>query len=224
VVVIEDDAQIRRFLKVSLEENGFRYEEATTGRKGLAQAGTQMPDLIILDLGLPDMDGMEVLEDLRRWSKAPVIVLTARGREKDKVEALDAGADDYLTKPFGLDELMARIRVALRHSAGIDRDRASVFREGELEVDLEARIVRRGRKEIHLTPIEYRLLAALVKHAGKVVTHKQLLREVWGPHAEFENQYLRVFMNQLRQKLEAEPARPKYLTTETGVGYRLKVT
>jgi two-component system KDP operon response regulator KdpE len=222
VVVIEDDAQIRRFLKVSLEENGFRYEEATTGKKGLTQAATQMPDVVILDLGLPDMDGIEVLEDLRGWSKVPIIILTAREKERDKVEALDAGADDYLTKPFGLDELMARIRVALRHSARAGKEEEPLFRLGALEVDLVARQVRLCGKEIHLTPIEYRLLAVLVKYAGKVVTHKQLLREVWGPQAELENQYLRVYMNQLRQKLEPQPALPRFLVTETGVGYRLK--
>lgn len=223
-VVIEDDAPIRRFLKATLEENGFKYVEADTAKKGLVQCETQMPDLIILDLGLPDMDGLEVIERVREWSKVPIVVLSARGQEKDKVEALDSGADDYLTKPFGVEELMARIRVALRHSSKTATGEGeSVFRYKGLEVDLERRVVTVGGKEVHLTPIEYRLLATLVKHAGKVLTHKQLLVEVWGPNAEFENQYVRVYMNQLRHKIEAEPARPKYLVTETGVGYRLKV-
>ena len=220
-VVIEDDAQIRKFLKVTLEENGFKYVEADTAKKGLIQCETQMPDLVILDLGLPDMDGLEVIERVREWTKVPIVVLSARGQEKDKVEALDSGADDYLTKPFGVEELMARIRVALRHSAKTDGE--PVFKLKGLEVDLEKRVVSVSGKEVHLTPIEYRLLATLVKHAGKVLTHKQLLVEVWGPNAQFEHQYVRVYMNQLRHKLEPEPARPKYLVTETGVGYRLKV-
>ena len=223
-VVIEDDVQIRRFLKATLEENGFKYIEADTAKKGLIQCETQMPDVIVLDLGLPDMDGLEVIERIRQWTKVPIVVLSARGQEKDKVAALDAGADDYLTKPFGVDELMARLRVALRHSARPDSAEAEpVFRLKGLEVDLESRIVTVAGKEVHLTPIEYRLLATLVKHAGKVLTHRQLLVEVWGPNAEFEHQYVRVYMNQLRHKIEAEPARPKYLVTETGVGYRLKL-
>ena len=220
-VVIEDDAHIRRFLKATLEENGFKYVEAESAKRGLVQCETQMPDVIVLDLGLPDMDGLEVIERVREWTKVPIVVLSARGQEKDKVTALDSGADDYLTKPFGVDELMARVRVALRRSAKTDGE--PVFRHKGLEVDLEKRVVSVSGKEVHLTPIEYRLLATLVKHAGKVLTHKQLLVEVWGPNAEFEHQYVRVYMNQLRHKLEPEPARPKYLVTETGVGYRLKV-
>jgi len=224
VVVIEDDAQIRRFLKATFEENGFKYVEAETAAKGLIHCETQMPDLIILDLGLPDMDGLEVIERVRQWTKVPIVVLSARGQEKDKVTALDSGADDYLTKPFGVEELMARIRVALRHSARTDSETGETrFRHKGLEVDLESRVVTVSGREVHLTPIEYRLLATLVKHAGKVLTHKQLLVEVWGPNAEFEHQYVRVYMNQLRHKIESEPARPKYLVTETGVGYRLKV-
>jgi two-component system KDP operon response regulator KdpE len=223
-VVIEDDVQIRRFLKATFEENGFKYVEADTAQKGLIQCETQMPDVIVLDLGLPDLDGLEVIERVREWTKVPILVLSARGQEKDKVAALDAGADDYLTKPFGVDELMARLRVALRHSARTESsDAETVFRLKGLEVDLERRIVTVSGKEVHLTPIEYRLLTTLVKHAGKVLTHRQLLVEVWGPNAEFEHQYVRVYMNQLRHKIEAEPARPKYLVTETGVGYRLKV-
>ena len=224
-VVIEDDAQIRRFLKATFEENGFKYVEADTAKKGLIQCETQMPDLIIVDLGLPDMDGLEVIERVREWTKVPIVVLSARGQEKDKVTALDSGADDYLTKPFGVDELMARIRVALRHSARTESaEGETIFRHKGLEVDLAKRVVSVSGKEVHLTPIEYRLLATLVKHAGKVLTHKQLLLEVWGPNAELEHQYVRVYMNQLRHKLEPEPARPKYLVTETGVGYRLKTT
>jgi two-component system KDP operon response regulator KdpE len=224
-VVIEDDAQIRRFLKATLEENGFKYVEAETAKKGLIQCETQMPDLVILDLGLPDLDGLEVIETLREWTKVPIVVLSARGKEKDKVEALDAGADDYLTKPFGVEELLARVRVALRHAARAGSpDAEPVFRHDDLEVDLANRRVSVAGREVHLTPIEYRLLATLVKHAGKVLTHRQILVEVWGPNAEFEHQYLRVYMNQLRHKLEAEPARPRYLVTETGVGYRLKTT
>jgi two-component system KDP operon response regulator KdpE len=221
-VVIEDDAHIRRFLKATLEENGFKYVEADTAKKGLIQCETQMPDVIVLDLGLPDMDGLEVIERVREWTKVPIVVLSARGQEKDKVSALDSGADDYLTKPFGVEELMARIRVALRHTSKTDGE--PLFSHKGLEVDLEKRVVSVSGKEVHLTPIEYRLLATLVKHAGKVLTHKQLLVEVWGPNAEFEHQYVRVYMNQLRHKLEPEPARPKYLVTETGVGYRLKTT
>jgi two-component system KDP operon response regulator KdpE len=224
-VVIEDDAQIRRFLKATLEENGFKYVEAETAKKGLVQCETQMPDLIILDLGLPDLDGLEVIGTVREWSKVPIVVLSARGQEKDKVAALDAGADDYLTKPFGVEELLARIRVALRHASRTGSSEAeSVFRHEDLEVDLGRRLVFVSGNEVHLTPIEYRLLATLVKHAGKVLTHRQILVEVWGPNAEFEHQYLRVYMNQLRHKLEPEPARPRYLVTETGVGYRLKTT
>jgi two-component system KDP operon response regulator KdpE len=170
------------------------------------------------------MDGLEVIERVREWTKVPIVVLSARGQEKDKVAALDAGADDYLTKPFGVDELLARLRVALRHaSRTASAEAETVFRHKGLEVDLEKRVVTVSGKEVHLTPIEYRLLTTLVKHAGKVLTHRQLLVEVWGPNAEFEHQYVRVYMNQLRHKIESEPARPKYLLTETGVGYRLKV-
>jgi two-component system KDP operon response regulator KdpE len=224
-IVIEDDAQIRRFLKATLEENGYRYVEAESAKKGIHQCESQPPDLVILDLGLPDQDGQEVIQSVRTWSKVPIVVLSARGGEKDKVQALDAGADDYLTKPFGVEELLARIRVARRHAFGsAPTDTEPVFRHGDLEVDLARRLVFVAGKEVHLTPIEYRLLATLVEHAGKVLTHRQLLVEVWGPNAESQHQYLRVYMNQLRHKLEPEPARPKYLVTETGVGYRLKTT
>ena len=220
-VVIEDDAHIRRFLKATLEENGFKYVEADTAQKGLIQCETQMPDVIVLDLGLPDMDGLEVIEQVRDWTKVPIVVLSARGQEKDKVEALDSGADDYLTKPFGVEELMARIRVALRHNAKTDGE--PVFRHKGLEVDLEKRLVSVSGKEVHLTPIEYRLLATMVRHAGKVVTQRQLLREVWGPTHDDRAHYLHVYMAQLRRKIEFDPARPRHLLTESGVGYRLGV-
>ncbi|MCW8131085.1 MAG: response regulator [Planctomycetota bacterium] len=224
ILVVEDDAKLRRFLDISLTQQGFRVEGAANGAEGIRLAASNLPDLIILDLGLPDMDGVEVIRTLREWSSMPILILSARDQERDKVAALDAGADDYLTKPFGNAELLARIRVAMRHAARRQtQEQEPVFREGELEVDLHARIVRLAGQEIHLTPIEYRLLTALIGHAGKVVTHGQLLRMVWGPNSEEEHQYLRVYMNQLRRKLEPEPAKPKYLLTEPGVGYRFKI-
>lgn len=221
ILIIEDEPQMRRFLRVSLSGDGYRVHEADTGEDGLAQASARNPDLILLDLGLPDLDGITVTERLRAWARLPIIVISARGQEEDKVRALDAGADDYVTKPFGVGELLARIRVALRHRA-VSASGQTRFTFGELEVDLERRrIVVRGQ-EVHLTPIEYKLLAALVNHAGRVVTHRQLLREVWGPGASEQLHYLRVYMGQLRHKLEANPSRPAYLVTEAGVGYRLK--
>lgn len=222
VVVIEDERPIRRFLRVMLEGHGYRLFEAATGAEGLVEAASRQPDVVILDLGLPDMEGLEVIRRLREWTAVPIIVLSARGQERDKVAALDAGADDYIAKPFGAGELLARIRVALRHAAGASREGGdATFTVEGLEVDLARRHVRRDGQEIHLTPTEYRLLAALVRQAGKVLTHRQLLTEVWGPsHAE-ESHYLRVYMAQLRRKLEADPAQPRYLLTEPGVGYRL---
>lgn len=220
VVVIEDEPQIRRFLRTSLGSNGYRLVEAETGHQGLLEVATQKPDLIILDLGLPDMDGVEVVRQLREWTALPVIVLSARSQESDKIAALDAGADDYLTKPFGVGELMARMRAALRHAvtgAGSD----AVLTLGSIRIDLAQRRVCRDDVEVHLTPIEYRLLSALAKHAGKVLTHRQLLREVWGPSYVEETHYLRIYMAQLRHKLEADPTRPRYFLTEAGVGYRL---
>jgi two-component system KDP operon response regulator KdpE len=187
------------------------------------EASTRAPDLILLDLGLPDVDGVEVTRRLRQWSATPIIVLSARGQENDKIDALDAGADDYLTKPFGTGELLARMRVALRNAARTSRDGDPVFTVDELRVDLGARRVFVGEAEVHLTRTEYNLLATLVKHAGRVLTHRQLLKEVWGPGAVGESHYVRVYMGQLRHKLERDPARPRYLLTETGVGYRLKV-
>lgn len=222
IVIIEDDAPIRRFLKSTLEAEDFSVFETERGREGLVLAATRKPDLVILDLGLPDIDGVEVIRDLRSWSRVPVLVLSARSEEVEKVAALDAGADDYLVKPFGTAELLARVRVALRH-ARRDEEGDTVFVFGDVQLDLVARLVTRAGAEVHLTPIEYRLLATLVSHAGKVITHRQLLREVWGPQSVEQSHYLRIYMAQLRQKLETDPARPRYLLTETGVGYRLQI-
>jgi two-component system KDP operon response regulator KdpE len=223
ILVIEDEPQIRRFLRAALTANGYRLVEAATAQEGLTQAATCQPDLVILDLGLPDLDGLEVTRRLREWATIPIIVLSARGREPDKIAALDAGADDYVTKPFGIGELLARMRVALRHAMRTSREPdAAVFVVGDVQVDMAQRRVSVAGQEIHLTPIEYRLLTTLVHYAGKVVTHRQLLQAVWGPGYANATHYLRVYMGQLRHKLEADPARPRYLMTEPGVGYRLK--
>jgi two-component system KDP operon response regulator KdpE len=221
ILVVEDEPQVVRFLRASLASHGFRILEAETGQRGLVEASARVPDLVLLDLGLPDMDGVEVARRLREWSSVPIIVLSARGQERDKIEALDAGADDYLTKPFGIGELLARIRVALRHAARAG-DGEPVVAVGDLRVDLAAHTVHRGGVEVRLTPIEFRLLAVLARNAGRVVTQRQLLKEVWGPSAIGEAHYLRVYMAQLRHKLEAEPARPRLFVTEPGVGYRLR--
>ena len=221
VLVIEDEPQMRRFLKASLEAHDYRLVEAVTAREGLAQAAGRNTDAILLDLGLPDLDGIELTRRLREWSRIPVIVISARGREQDKIAALDAGADDYLTKPFGLGELLARLRVALRRVAA-NGGAEPVLVIGDLKVDLGARLVYRGGQEVHLTPIEYKLLATLARHAGKVLTHRMLLKEVWGPNAVEHTHYVRVYMTQLRHKLEDDPSRPRYLLTESGVGYRLR--
>jgi two-component system KDP operon response regulator KdpE len=222
ILVIDDEPPIRKFLRVALGGDGYQIVEAETGKIGLIQSTSRHPDLIILDLGLPDMDGVDLTRQLREWSTVPIIVVSARGKEQDKIVALDAGADDYLTKPFSVGELLARVRVALRHAARTKADTGDpVFTTGELMVDLMRRQVTIGGSEVHLTPNEYRLLTVLVKHAGMVMTHPQLLREVWGPGSAQEHHYLRVYMNQLRQKLEKDPSRPRYLLTETGVGYRL---
>lgn len=222
VLLIEDEAQMRRFLRSSLPAHGYVVVEATTGREAIVQAGTRNPDIILLDLGLPDMDGVEVAKQLREFSKAPIIVLSARGQERDKVDALDAGADDYVTKPFGLSELLARMRVARRHLEGRADEKAQpIFTVRNLRVDLGSRQVMVDDAEVHLTPIEYKLLTALVRNAGRVVTHQQLLKEAWGPRYATQTQYLHVYMGHLRGKLETEPARPKLLLTEPGVGYRL---
>jgi two-component system KDP operon response regulator KdpE len=222
VVVVEDEPQIRRFLRASLGGQGYRVHESSTGADGLVEVATRQPDVVLLDLGLPDLDGLEFIRKVREWSAVPIIVLSARGQEADKVAALDAGADDYLSKPFSVGELMARLRVALRHRARVSEgELESAFTVGELHVDLATRRVTVGGAEVHLTPIEYRLLTTLVRHAGKVVTHRQLLQEVWGPQATEQAHYLRVYMAHLRRKLEADSARPRYLLTEAGVGYRL---
>jgi two-component system KDP operon response regulator KdpE len=225
VLVIEDEPQIRRFLRHTLGAQGYMLLEATNAREGMAEAASHPPDIILLDLGLPDMDGLEVIRNIRTWSHAPIIIVSARGQEHDKVAALDIGANDYLTKPFSIPELMARIRVLLRANArpGNGADNTdSVFAAGELVVDLARRAVKVSGKEVRLTPIEFKLLSVLVKHAGKVLTHRQLLNEVWGPNNTEEGNYLRVYIHQLRHKIEADPARPRRLQTESGVGYRLR--
>ena len=223
IVLIEDESEIVRFLMTTLPAHGFRIYQATTGEQGVIDAKTRNPDLILLDLGLPDMEGTEVIRQIRTWTSTPIIVLSAREDEGQKVAALDLGADDYVTKPFGINELLARIRTALRHAArpaGPEAETSFIF--GNVRVELGRRLVFVDEKEIHLTAIEYKLLATLVRHAGKVLTHRQLLKEVWGPLHVEEGHYLRVYMRQLRSKLEASPANPKHLLTEVGVGYRLR--
>lgn len=220
VVCIEDDPQMRRFLRTGLGAEGFRVFEAESGERGLVEAATRKPDVVVLDLGLPDIDGVEVVRRLREWTRLPVIVLSARSREADKIAALDAGADDYLTKPFGLGELLARIRVALRHGSVAGARDQEVVTAGDLRVDFARRQVSVAGKPVHLTPIEYRLLATLIRNAGRVLTHRQLLQDVWGPAYIERSHYLRVYMGQLRHKLEADPPRPRHLQTEAGVGYR----
>lgn len=230
VLLIEDEASIRKFLRATLTAHGYRFDEADTGRSGLLKASMQPPDLIILDLGLPDADGLEITRQIRSWSTVPIVVLSARGQEHDKVAVLDAGADDYITKPFGVGELIARLRVALRHAHGArNGEDGAIYSSNQdgrtLQVDLARRLVHVSdsaqQHEIHLTPIEFRLLTELVKHAGKVLTHQHLLREVWGPSHVNDVQYLRVYAAQLRHKIEADPTQPRFLLTEAGVGYRL---
>ena len=229
-ILIEDEPQIRRFVRVALEAEGWQVFEADTAMRGLMEAGTRKPDLLIVDLGLPDSDGLEVIRDVRGWSNVAIVVLSARTDEFDKIAALDAGADDYITKPFGVGELLARVRANLRRpraAAGEGSSNATkadpVFRFGEVELDRVARLVRRAGVEVHLTPIEYRLLTVLISNAGRVMTHRQLLREVWGPSHAQQSHYLRIYMGHLRQKLEADPAQPRHLLTEIAVGYRLMV-
>ena len=223
VLLIEDEPQMRRFLRAALENESYHLVEATSVRDGLAQAAGRNPDIILLDLGLPDGDGIDLTRRIREWARTPIVVISARGQERDKVAALDAGADDYLTKPFGVGELLARMRVALRHAARAAGQPADpVFAVGDVRVDLEHRQVFVAEREVHLTPTEYKLLTTLVRHAGKVLTHRHLLKEVWGPNAVEHSHYVRVYMTQLRHKLEADPARPRYLLTEAGVGYRLQ--
>jgi len=218
VLVIDDELQIRRLLRICLEGNGYRVLEAATGQEGITQAAQYHPDMVLLDLGLPDMDGVAVLKRLREWSQVPVVVLSVRDREEDKVAALDNGADDYVTKPFSTGELLARLRVAQRHAipaAGIP-----LFRSGDLEVDVTARTVKRAGREVKLTATEYSLLRLLVRHAGKVLTHRQILREVWGPSYVEQTHYLRVYVAHLREKLELDPSKPRFILTEPWIGYR----
>jgi len=224
VLCIEDEAPICLFLKTTLTASGYSYLQAPTGEEGLVQAATRNPDVILLDLGLPDMDGLEVTRRLREWSKKPIIVVSARGKESDKVAALDVGADDYLTKPFGVQELLARIRAAhRRYQDALGKPEEPVFKHGDLEVNLAQRKVLKSGREVHLTKREFGLLAILARHAGKVVTQRQLLTEVWGEAYANQAHYLRVHMNNLRNKLETEPGRPEHFLTESGVGYRLAI-
>jgi two-component system, OmpR family, KDP operon response regulator KdpE len=224
VVVIEDEAPIRRFLRASLSVEGFNVVETTTGTEGLRAITQQVPALVLLDLGLPDMEGTDIIHQVREWSSMPIVVLSARGEEASKITALDAGADDYLTKPFGVGELLARIRVALRHASKVSSDQSigSIVETSDVRIDLERRVVTKSNVEVRLTKIEFDLLAALARNAGKVVTHRHLLKEVWGPHAVHEPHYVRVYMANLRKKLEDNPSRPSFLITEQGVGYRLR--
>ena len=223
ILLIEDERQMRRFLRVTLQSERYALIEAETAAEGLSQAATRSPDIVLLDLGLPDMDGLEVIKKLREWSAVPIIVISAREQEGDKIKALDEGADDYLTKPFGSGELLARIRVALRHAVPKSQDqRDAIFTAEDLSIDFLKRQVHRGDREIHLTPIEYRLLVVLVRNAGRVMTHRHILKEVWGPAYIEQTHYLRVFMNQLRKKIENDSARPHFLLNEPGIGYRFK--
>ena len=219
ILIIEDEQPIRRFLRASLMSEGYRVTEAVSGTQGLQMAAAQPPDLVILDLGLPDLDGQDVLQRLREWYSAPIIILSAPDQEPQKIKALDHGADDYVTKPFGVGELLARMRTALRHAHRIGPEETAIA-FGDLSIDLAARLVKRHDEVIHLTPLEYKLLVTMARHPGKVLTHRFLLREVWGPLDSQENHYLRVFVASLRRKLEDDPARPKHILTEQGVGYR----
>jgi two-component system KDP operon response regulator KdpE len=223
ILLVEDEVQMRRFLRVALEADGYRLLEAETAAEGVSETASRNPDAILLDLGLPDRDGLEVIRRVREWSEVPIIVISAREQEHDKVAALDAGADDYLTKPFGIGELLARIRVAIRHADLRKGGRQeAVFATEGLTVDFANRQVWRDNQEVHLTRLEYKLFVFLVRNAGRVVTHRQLLKEVWGPNYVEHTQYLRVYMTQLRHKLEADPTRPRYLINEPGVGYRFR--
>jgi two-component system KDP operon response regulator KdpE len=231
-VIIEDEPQIRRFVRAALESEGWQVHEADTIKKGLTEAGTRKPDLLVLDLGLPDGNGLDLIRDVRCWSGVPIVVLSARSDESDKIAALDAGADDYLTKPFGVGELLARVRANLRRPRTVPGEGSTdalseadpIFRFGDVEVDRQARLVRRGGAEVHMTPIEYRLLSVLITNVGRVLTHRQLLREVWGPSHSEQSHYLRIYMGHLRQKLESDPTQPQHFLTETAVGYRLVTT
>jgi two-component system KDP operon response regulator KdpE len=219
VLIIEDEKEIRRFVRMALQAEGLEVHEADTFHRGLVDAGTRRPDLIVLDLGLPDGDGIDLIRDVRNWSPVPIIVLSARGAESDKILALDTGADDYLVKPFGTGELLARVRALLRRQAK-DAENNSVFSFGEVRIDVERRVVERNGAPLHLTPLEYRLLVHLCSHPDRVLTHLQLLKAVWGPSHTTDTPYLRVFMGGLRKKVEVDPSQPRHLVTETGVGYR----
>ena len=222
ILVIEDEPQIRRFVRSALESEGWRVYEAERGSRGLTEAATRKPDLLVVDLGLPDMDGVELVRDFRSWSDAPVLILSARSDEQDKIVALDAGADDYLTKPFGVGELLARSRALIRRRMrGSEREAKVSF--GEVEVDLARRLVLRGGNSVHLTPIEYRLLTVLIASAGKVMTQRHLMNDVWGPQHTERGHYLRIYISHLRQKLERDPAQPVHILTESGVGYRFQL-
>jgi two-component system, OmpR family, KDP operon response regulator KdpE len=221
-LLVEDERQIRRFVRTAMEAEGWQVYEAETIKQGLTEAGTRKPDLVVLDLGLPDGDGVGFIRDLRGWSSVPVIVLSARVEETEKIEALDAGADDYLTKPFGVGELLARVRATLRRKSGLAPGSSGVFRFGDVEVDQVNRVVTKGGTRLHLTPIEYRLLTLMINNAGKVLTHRHLLREVWGPSFVESNHYVRIYVGHLRQKLEADATQPRHFLTETGVGYRFR--
>jgi two-component system KDP operon response regulator KdpE len=222
ILIVEDERPLRRLLRATLVSHGYAAIEAADAREAIAMATQHNPDLVLLDLGLPDRDGLEVTKEMREWSSAPIIVLSARGRESDKVEALDQGADDYLTKPFGMEELLARVRVALRRSSGRDPSESNEIAVGPLKVDLASHEVRVRGELVHLTPIEFRLLVLLAKNAGRVMTHRQILHDVWGPQTENQTHYLRVYMTHLRRKLEVDPARPQLLLNEPGVGYRMR--
>ena len=219
VLIVDDELQIRRFLRISLETNGYRVYETDTGQDAIVKTAQLRPDLVILDMGLPDMDGLDVLARLREWTKTPVIILSVRDADRDKIAALDAGADDYLTKPFSVDELMARMRAAQRHTQSESPE--PIFTCGDVQVDLTRRLVTKGGKPVKLTPTEYALLRLLIQHNGRVLTHRQILKEVWGPEYVNETHYLRVYFAQLRQKIEDDPALPRIILTEPGVGYRL---
>jgi two-component system KDP operon response regulator KdpE len=222
VLVIEDEPQMRKFIRASLSSHGYKIIEAERASEALMLATSHNPELVLLDLGLPDGDGIDLTKQMREWSRVPIIVISARGREDDKVAALDAGADDYLTKPFGVNELLARMRVAQRHANSADATPAQVFELGELRIDLTRREVTRASEPVHLTPIEYKLLVLLTRHAGKVLTHRQILKEVWGPTHTAQTHYVRVQMAELRKKIEPDPSRPRWIVTEPGVGYRFR--
>jgi len=220
ILVVEDEAEIRRFVSQSLERDGFEVYQAETLQRGLIEAGTRRPDLLVLDLGLPDGDGVDLIRDLRTWSNMPILVLSARIDEADKIEALDAGADDYLIKPFAVGELLARVRAHLRRSAALPGSASAIVEFGDVKIDVARRTVERGGENLHVTPIEYRLLTHLAAHPHCVLTHRQLLQAVWGPGHAHDTHYLRVYMGQLRKKIEHDPTQPRHLVTETGIGYR----